>query len=1007
MIRNRIDRRFDRFRRTGDPRSLAQVFDATAKELWRVAVHLCRDRHAAEDAVQTTFLSAIEARTSWDASRPVLPWLLGLLANRVRELRRRAARVPDAERLPPAIERDPADVAADREVSATLRAALARLDEPYRTTLERHLVHGLAAHEIAAELSLPAGTLRMRLHRGLDRLREKLPAGLVAPGVAVLALQPEVLAAMRTKVLGMVPGGAAVVGSGHAGSLVIGVLLMSKVFWTVLVSGLVLLTAWWVWPPAQASIDERSNGVIAAAEAPPAAPVPTVSSEVGTASPVPERTAVASRGAAATGTGLLRVQVRVADSGAPVDGVWLEVAGGLAQRPPDDPGGARSVAAADAERTLRTKTDAEGTAIIELPVGFASVTVDGGDVRASAEVADGAVRELRLELPVRFTASVRVVDDAGRPVADARLVGSADRDTTNLVVREFGRTDPDGWCRIACVDDSIRVRARHPGCAASRSAALDPRHPEATLQLGAAPAMVTGLVADATGAPLADAAVALHPLSHRGDGWPILVRTDAAGRFACADVPPGRCLVLAVRLLPSGLSRLVQEEVEAIAGVETFVDLRFGGGAGLVVRLTNVDGTPVVGQDVILTLQHPQLDATFARRGTALLTTDARGEATAEDLLPGGYRLQVVHGGLLDRPLQLVAGAPQRFEHVFGAGPWLEVHVVDPAGEPLAGWQVTVFTGATGRRESTDADGRVRFADLAATTGRLLVAPDADTAPLLERDVTFGGELTVAVDPATLGTATLRGELVPPAGTPLADLQVVLVRGKGTEAARPITLPVEPATGGFTATRLERGDYVLIVMARGSAAPMAMRDGITVGAGAAIDLGRIVLGTGQLRVAATFADGAAVTEPTVEVGLAGTRQFAPMPGAADGLVPLPAGAYDLLIWGATSAPSLASVQVQVGVTTEVPLATRRAAPITLACDDPEVGDRVGMLTVRPHGESEFRVVVELVEGAAPMRGFVAGAHEVAFEDLEQRRYRATFTVGSDLAPQTVTLRRAP
>jgi RNA polymerase sigma-70 factor (ECF subfamily) len=251
VIRSRPDRWFDRFRRTGDARLLARVFDAVAPELWRVAAHLCRDRHLAEDAVQATFLSAIEAPHDWDATRPLVPWLLGMLGNRVREQRRRSVRTPDAARLERQGERDPAEVAADREVATTLQQALARLDEPYRSTLEQHLVHGLAAHEIAREQDLPAGTVRMRLHRGLDQLRSKLPPGLVAAGGAALALQTGALAAMRTRVLGEVPGGAAVAaGSGHVGSFVIGVLVMNKMLYGVLGSALAVLLTWWAWPDA-------------------------------------------------------------------------------------------------------------------------------------------------------------------------------------------------------------------------------------------------------------------------------------------------------------------------------------------------------------------------------------------------------------------------------------------------------------------------------------------------------------------------------------------------------------------------------------------------------------------------------------------------------------------------------------------------------------------------------------------------------------------------------------
>ncbi|MSR63077.1 MAG: hypothetical protein EXS08_11605 [Planctomycetes bacterium] len=52
------DALFVRYRRTRDPECLAQVFDALAPRLLRLAIHLARD--GAEDRVQATFLAAIE-----------------------------------------------------------------------------------------------------------------------------------------------------------------------------------------------------------------------------------------------------------------------------------------------------------------------------------------------------------------------------------------------------------------------------------------------------------------------------------------------------------------------------------------------------------------------------------------------------------------------------------------------------------------------------------------------------------------------------------------------------------------------------------------------------------------------------------------------------------------------------------------------------------------------------------------------------------------------------------
>ncbi len=130
-MRGNIDRRFARFRRTGDAAALAKLFDAAAPELLRVALYLSGDRHAAEDLVQGTFLVVIEDAASHDAERPVMPWLLGILANRARELRKARGRSVDTQRiaehraaLQPS---DPADDAARAEFAAAVTRAIAKI----------------------------------------------------------------------------------------------------------------------------------------------------------------------------------------------------------------------------------------------------------------------------------------------------------------------------------------------------------------------------------------------------------------------------------------------------------------------------------------------------------------------------------------------------------------------------------------------------------------------------------------------------------------------------------------------------------------------------------------------------------------------------------------------------------------------------------------------------------------------------------------------------------------
>jgi DNA-directed RNA polymerase specialized sigma24 family protein len=79
---------YERWRQQRDLEALAAVFDAAAPELLRVARHLVRDEAAAEDLVQTTFLEVLRQPHRFTPGAPLVPWLVGILANHARKHRR-------------------------------------------------------------------------------------------------------------------------------------------------------------------------------------------------------------------------------------------------------------------------------------------------------------------------------------------------------------------------------------------------------------------------------------------------------------------------------------------------------------------------------------------------------------------------------------------------------------------------------------------------------------------------------------------------------------------------------------------------------------------------------------------------------------------------------------------------------------------------------------------------------------------------------------------------------
>ncbi len=68
-----------RYARHGQPEDLAEVFDRTAQELLRLALHLVTCQADAEDLLQATFLTVIKKARRFDPRRPLLPWLCGIL----------------------------------------------------------------------------------------------------------------------------------------------------------------------------------------------------------------------------------------------------------------------------------------------------------------------------------------------------------------------------------------------------------------------------------------------------------------------------------------------------------------------------------------------------------------------------------------------------------------------------------------------------------------------------------------------------------------------------------------------------------------------------------------------------------------------------------------------------------------------------------------------------------------------------------------------------------------
>lgn len=119
-----------------------------------------------EDVVHDTFVVAMSRASSFDASRPVQPWLAGIAFRVIVARTRRSAAThevletaPDAEDLVS----NPEQSLVEKRRLELLRRALSELSDEQGTVLVMHDLHGLGAPEIAASMGAPLATTYSRL----------------------------------------------------------------------------------------------------------------------------------------------------------------------------------------------------------------------------------------------------------------------------------------------------------------------------------------------------------------------------------------------------------------------------------------------------------------------------------------------------------------------------------------------------------------------------------------------------------------------------------------------------------------------------------------------------------------------------------------------------------------------------------------------------------------------------------------------------------------------------
>ncbi len=163
-----------------DPHAFAALFERHARSVHRYLVKRVGPDNA-EDLLGETFVTAFRVRRAYDLARAdARPWLFGIATNHARhfwrsELRRQS-RGSSSQQDGSAL--DHSDEATSSvyfsSQAGDVAQALAHLDDAHLDVLLLLAGPGLTYEEVAEALGIPVGTVRSRMSRARQRLRELL-----------------------------------------------------------------------------------------------------------------------------------------------------------------------------------------------------------------------------------------------------------------------------------------------------------------------------------------------------------------------------------------------------------------------------------------------------------------------------------------------------------------------------------------------------------------------------------------------------------------------------------------------------------------------------------------------------------------------------------------------------------------------------------------------------------------------------------------------------------------
>ncbi|TYP74596.1 sigma-70 family RNA polymerase sigma factor [Paenibacillus methanolicus] len=166
--------------REKDESALRYVMDRYGDNLLRTAYLLVKDRQAAEEAVQDTFLQAFRKIAQLNHPDQLHAWLVRIVVNRCRMQQRTWSwrhifpTLGEKRLLLESDEPGPEEMFFDQWQSGSVSHAIHQLAYNYREVITLYYYHEMPIAEISGQLALNLNTVKARLARGRAQLKDIL-----------------------------------------------------------------------------------------------------------------------------------------------------------------------------------------------------------------------------------------------------------------------------------------------------------------------------------------------------------------------------------------------------------------------------------------------------------------------------------------------------------------------------------------------------------------------------------------------------------------------------------------------------------------------------------------------------------------------------------------------------------------------------------------------------------------------------------------------------------------